>query len=343
MALLTRPPDRRGAWSLALLLTMATLTGCMMFGAKPVVKRDYAFSHRAHIALDIECTDCHSGADSSDEPGMPKPGTCRICHADRDAEKPEGQRVDVLFVDGALQAVRRGALTDEVVFSHQRHVESGVACDACHVGIAENDDALALPAASMDACTQCHATRSVSNACATCHTQIDSDVRPPSHGGNWSQLHGRVCRAGADRVMDRCELCHRETDCASCHMTVMPPDHTNQWRRVGHGVSASLDRDRCATCHRPDSCASCHANVQPLSHTGQFGSPRNTHCLGCHEPLRNEGCSACHASTPSHALAKPKPPGHTPSMNCRQCHIPGGTQPPMPHVDNGQNCNDCHH
>jgi hypothetical protein len=80
-----------------------------------------------------------------------------------------------------------------------------------------------------------------------------------------------------------------------------------------------------------------------LSHTGNWGSPRNNHCLGCHEPLRNEGCVACHSSTPSHALANPKPPDHNAAMNCRQCHIPGGVQPPMPHVDNGDNCNACHH
>jgi hypothetical protein len=126
-------------------------------------------------------------------------------------------------------------------------------------------------------------------------------------------------------------------------MTMLPRDHTNQWRRFGHGISASLDRDRCEACHRPDSCTACHSTVEPASHTGNFGSPRNTHCLGCHEPLRNEGCVACHSGTPSHALAKPKPPDHNAAMNCRQCHIPGGVQPPMPHVDNGSNCNSCHH
>ena len=75
---------------------------------------------------------------------------------------------------------------------------------------------------------------------------------------------------------------------------------------------------------------------------GSFASSLQTHCLGCHTPLSGEPCLVCHKGTPSHFDAD-LPPDHNPGMNCRQCHIPGGTRPPMPHVDNGSNCNDCHH
>jgi hypothetical protein len=33
------------------------------------------------------------------------------------------------------------------------------------------------------------------------------------------------------------------------------------------------------------------------------------------------------------------PPGHTPGMNCRQCH---GLTAPLPHADNGSECARCH-
>ena len=49
------------------------------------------------------------------------------------------------------------------------------------------------------------------------------------------------------------------------------------------------------------------------------------------------GCSVCHRDTPGHAASPPKPPWHTPNMNCRSCHA--GT---MKHPDNGDNCNSCH-
>lgn len=343
MAFLNGRRSWRTAAAVALAGAVGALAGCVLFPGDAPVRREWAFSHARHAALDIACTDCHAAAETGDAPGMPRLASCRICHAQRDQGKPPERQVDSFFVDGRFDAVARGGLTDEVIYSHARHVAAGIACEACHAGIRENDDALALPRASMDACTSCHAERVVSNECATCHTTWSTDVAPASHHQNWPMRHGAVCRGQSEAISDRCVLCHQETSCASCHMTVLPRDHTNQWRRVGHGISASLDRDRCEVCHKPDTCSSCHATVEPQSHTASFGSPRNHHCLGCHEPLRNEGCVACHSGTPSHALAKPKPPDHNPAMNCRQCHIPGGVQPPMPHVDNGDNCNACHH
>jgi len=343
MALLKSRFDRRALSAACLLAMVATLAGCVLFDGAGSVRRSYSFSHRVHVELDIGCTDCHLAAESADEPGMPGAGACRLCHAELDAEKPPERKIESLYEGKQFRVTAQGAVGPEIVFSHLRHVEAGVECTVCHAGIETNEDALELPKASMDSCTQCHTERQVPTDCAACHPTILAEVAPPSHGGNWTRVHGRVCRSGSENTVDRCDLCHKETDCAACHLTTMPENHTNQWRRVGHGLTAQLDRDNCATCHKPDTCISCHAETEPRSHTGNFGSPRNTHCLGCHQPLANEGCSACHSGTPSHALAAPKPPGHTAAMNCRQCHIPGGVQPPMPHVDDGSNCNSCHH
>jgi hypothetical protein len=347
MAFLYVRLDRRSAASAALLglivATIGALAGCVLFGGEHTVKREWAFSHSVHLAQELACTDCHAAAESGDEPGMPRLAACRLCHAKLDEGKPPERKVDAFFVDGKFHSVDKGMLSNEIVFSHARHVAAGETCDTCHAGIATNDDALLLPSASMDACTRCHSQLGVVDVCATCHTTVRAEIAPPSHEKNWQFRHGSVCRRGSDAMADRCTLCHQETSCAACHMTNLPRDHTDQWRRVGHGISASLDRDRCAICHQPDSCVRCHSTVQPASHTGSFGSPRDNHCLGCHQPLSAEGCVACHPGTPSHALAHPKPPDHNPAMNCRQCHIPGGVQPPMPHVDNGDNCNSCHH
>jgi hypothetical protein len=64
------------------------------------------------------------------------------------------------------------------------------------------------------------------------------------------------------------------------------------------------------------------------------------HCLTCHEQLSESACSVCHKGTPDHRLAAPKPANHTAGLNCRQCH---GHGQPLPHVDNGTDCNSCHH
>ena len=70
----------------------------------------------------------------------------------------------------------------------------------------------------------------------------------------------------------------------------------------------------------------------------------NLDCNACHgggATFKEFDCATCHRDTPSHALETTLPAGHTPGMNCRQCHGPGLSQP-FPHVDNGDDCNDCH-
>ena len=225
------------------------------------------------------------------------------------------------------------------MFPHLRHIEAGFDCARCHEAVASNEDALELPPAHMDNCMECHTERNATSECAACHPTILQTTKPESHDEMWTRRHGPVCRAGTEPGSDRCELCHKETDCASCHQTMLPQNHTQQWRRSGHGVTAGLDRETCATCHQPSSCVSCHAESKPRTHVGNFGAPKDNHCLSCHEPVQSEGCGACHQGTPSHALAPPKPDWHDPAMNCKACH---GRGLPLSHVDNGENCNICH-
>ncbi|MCE9594775.1 MAG: hypothetical protein K8S98_11340 [Planctomycetes bacterium] len=342
MAFLIRRSNGRLVARLALGATLVALAGCVWFDGLHSTRREYAFSHRAHVEQELACTDCHLGAEETDEPGMPGLAQCRLCHADLDAEKPAERKVDSLYDGKLFKRTARGALSDEIVFSHQRHVGAGLDCTACHGELATSEDVIELPVASMASCVACHASRGRTDDCATCHNTIRADAQPPSHDGLWTKRHGSVARAESSETANRCDLCHQVSSCTQCHQTTPPQNHTNQWRGVGHGLVAGLDRENCTTCHQPATCRSCHAESLPRNHTGSFGSPRDTHCLTCHEPLQGEGCATCHAAAPSHALALPKPSDHTPAMNCRQCHLPGGVLPPMPHPDDGSNCNRCH-
>jgi hypothetical protein len=152
-------------------------------------------------------------------------------------------------------------------------------------------------------------------------------------------MHGRVARAHSEATADRCVLCHTESTCSACHQVQAPDNHTNYWRERGHGITAMIDRENCQACHEPMSCERCHADVKPRNHVGNWGAPHDTHCLVCHQPLSQEGCVACHATAKSHLLAAPKPSDHYPGMDCRACH---GLSQPLPHVDNGDDCNACH-
>jgi hypothetical protein len=270
---------------------------------------------------------------------MPVAAQCNLCHQELDSEKPPEKRIEQLFDGNKLRAARRGALGGDVIFAHDRHVTAGLECAACHVGMDTNTDVLSLPRAEMASCTSCHSERKLANECSTCHSEIRSDVAPRGHDALWVRNHGGIVRAGHEDTASDCSLCHTESSCTQCHLSVMPQSHTDYWRRRAHGISASLDRTSCTTCHRDDSCVRCHSESRPQSHVGNFGGVTSRHCTGCHFPLEGESCSTCHKATPSHDLATPKPPDHLPSMDCRMCH---GNGQPLPHVDNGDNCNLCH-
>jgi hypothetical protein len=301
----------------------------------------FAFPHAVHAEEGLECSDCHTKVEDSDDPGFPAKAQCLLCHEDLDEEKPPEKTIEALFEGNAYRKTGRTRLSDEVVFSHQSHANGAYDCSRCHTGIEESSWVGALPRVEMDDCTACHAEAGAPSECATCHSEIGTDWMPPNHAEVWEQRHGQVFRAGSSALSDDCSLCHQESRCVQCHLEVPPQSHDNFFRLRGHGLAAQMDRASCATCHRSDSCQRCHEEVLPTSHRGQFGGTVSNHCLGCHFPLQANGCITCHKATPSHLQATPLPsdPAHSPGLNCRQCH---GVTVALPHVDKGDDCIACH-
>lgn len=306
-------------------------------GARGSAELATRFPHATHVAdQGMDCGDCHVGVAESDEPGMPLPMLCGLCHDGMDDELPEGERVSDLLASGALDAAHRTALPDEVIFSHLAHVNAGLDCSECHGAIDETNGLPADLRVDMAECTACHEARAQPTDCATCHTEIRADRPPPSHAQLWLDVHGEMARDS--RAAD-CALCHEESACTACHLDEPPRSHTSFWRRAGHGQSAAFDRQSCATCHESDSCSRCHAESRPASHRAGWGGVRNDHCVSCHVPLRAEGCVTCHKDVDVHLTAPPRPPSHFPGMDCRQCH---GLSAPLPHADDGSDCTLCH-
>jgi c(7)-type cytochrome triheme protein len=331
--------NRKSAAWISFVCAAAGLAGCAFLRS---IGGDgaLAFSHARHVGGEkLDCANCHADALAADEPGMPAKDTCTVCHADIDAEKPPERHIQGLFHGDDFAAVHASALAGEVVFSHKLHA-SGQACDACHLGIESNTRVSSLRPVRMDACTACHQSKKAPGECATCHKEITEKWQPASHHSNWTRMHGLVAREHSEATADKCYLCHTESTCSTCHKSQAPLNHTNYWRERGHGVTAMVDRESCAACHEPASCERCHADVKPRNHVGNWGAPRDNHCLVCHQPLGQEGCVACHANANSHQLAAPKPSDHYPGMDCRACH---GLSQALPHVDNGDDCNSCHH
>lgn len=301
-----------------------------------------SFDHRVHVVDEgLDCNMCHIGAEDADRPGMPAQGLCQLCHDEPASEDEVDPTAGLFDEEGSYAHTPFSALSDEVLFSHLSHVEAGIACADCHGDVNEDPRLDSSVGVSMAECVACHESSQAPNECATCHEYVSPDWAPPSHMHGWTTAHGSAALAEERMPAAQCSLCHKEDTCTSCHLQNPPRDHTNYWRRRGHGAIAALDRDSCATCHKRDSCNECHNQVRPISHVGQWGGRRSTHCVSCHIPsLREEGCYLCHQEgAPSHALATPLPGDHVPGMNCRQCHGQGVS---LPHVDNGDACQACH-
>jgi len=339
MELLRRTGGRRARLTcVALTLMLLCAAGCVLLDGFGPAQRRFAFAHALHGAdQGLTCLGCHADAQAGDAPGLPSPDTCAVCHDELDAAAPPERAVATLFDGEDFRAAHAGRQSAEIVFSHALHA-ARLECNTCHRGIESNQDVLTLGAATMDDCTACHAREKVANECATCHREVTQAWKPPSHAADWERGHGLAVRSLSDASTDDCALCHTESSCLICHKEEPPRSHTHHFRQRGHAIQAALDRQNCAACHEPDSCDACHREVQPKSHTGSFSGTLSTHCLGCHFPLNSQGCATCHTALPGH-MATPKPPDHTPVMNCRQCH---GFLAPLPHVDKGDDCNACH-
>lgn len=329
-------------WRAITLGCLALAAGCAVFlDPSDGGSAGRTFDHRLHVEDEgLECSSCHIGLEAGEDPGIPTMGVCRLCH-----DEPEEGDVDPLagmFDEaGAFSHASFSTLPDEVVFSHAAHVDGAeLDCAACHGDVLQSTRLDASIGVTMAECSACHERSAAPNECATCHSEISRDWKPDSHLRGWTTAHGPASMDASDAPVGQCQLCHEQATCTSCHLENPPSDHTNYWRRRGHGALAALDRSRCTTCHQRDTCEECHASTQPASHVGAWGGRRSRHCGSCHLPTsRDEGCFLCHQGTPSHAAATPLPDDHVPGMNCRQCH---GVGQPLPHYDNGDVCTACH-
>ena len=219
------------AFGLAVLLCAA---GCMLISGL-VGEDELAFSHSIHVVdQELSCVNCHENVEMEDDPGMPTPDMCELCHVEIDAEKTPERQVEALFEEELFRAAHVATLDEEVVFSHLVHTQAVEDCGTCHTGIETNERVGAALTVNMAACTACHSDQAVANECATCHTRLDLETQPANHFLNWDARHGKVVRAHSELTRDNCAMCHQESTCTECHMLEPPANHSNTWRRKTH-------------------------------------------------------------------------------------------------------------
>ncbi|MGB0589534.1 MAG: cytochrome c3 family protein [Myxococcota bacterium] len=262
----------------------------------------FRFSHRIHVAEDLDCTDCHDSATTSVRSkdvvlpieetcfdchdvndGMMEPdesdppAACTICHPGYIPEFPEGFDAFDETHHARVAPARIVIPEPHLKFNHKVHIDKGFQCTECHGDMADVDLATrenALP--TMGKCLECHDGQQAPDECRTCHLtlpdgRIDtmaSGVPLKPAGWYMADAHDESFlkdhRMAAQMNDGYCENCHKPKFCLDCHNGVQKPlkYHPNNWT-LQHPIAARKNSPDCNSCHRIQTfCVNCHQQTQ---------------------------------------------------------------------------------
>jgi cytochrome c7-like protein/class III cytochrome C family protein len=131
-----------------------------------------AYSHKQHIALGLQCLDCHIAADTSASATIPSIKKCMLCHAKIAVDKPEIKKLAGYWTakrEIPWQRVYGFEKEALVKFQHAPHIRAKVECATCHGDMTQATEAQLLVKHNMGTCLSCHRQNRASEDCAACH------------------------------------------------------------------------------------------------------------------------------------------------------------------------------
>ena len=138
----------------------------------PAPVQPIEFSHVVHAgSYGLACQYCHADARRSSYAGLPSVQRCMGCHKLVAAQgNPEVGKLQQYAQRGeAIPWVRIHKLAGFVHFPHKRHVQVGLACQACHGPVERMQRVAQIAPLTMGWCVQCHSERRGPLDCVTCH------------------------------------------------------------------------------------------------------------------------------------------------------------------------------
>ncbi|MCS7024412.1 MAG: cytochrome c3 family protein [Bryobacteraceae bacterium] len=135
------------------------------------VPQPIAYSHKTHVALGLQCLNCHTMPGEGLEATYPPESFCMGCHQSVKVDSPEIQKLAAYAREKKrIPWVRIYQVPDMVWFNHTLHVkEARIECSLCHGDVAQRDVLFKEKSTGMMACMDCHALRQAPNGCDTCH------------------------------------------------------------------------------------------------------------------------------------------------------------------------------
>jgi hypothetical protein len=122
------------------------------------------YSHKMHLALGLQCRECHTNPEPGDRMEFPPTDKCMECHSDlaKLAELTKGGR--------PIPWVRVYVLPAGVYWNHRSHLDAKVSCERCHGAVAQMDVmANVTNVTTMAGCVECHKQMKAGTGCGFCH------------------------------------------------------------------------------------------------------------------------------------------------------------------------------
>jgi hypothetical protein len=163
-------------------LPAVTLTGAVFFlaiaaprlqAAQPPAPptQPIAFDHRIHTQVaGLDCAYCHRTAATGVTAGLPDVQQCVGCHVTVGQGQPEIEKVRNAWVrQQAIDWQRVHRLPDHTRFTHEAHIQAGLACSACHGEVSQMQQIVQVRSLKMADCVACHQQNNAPTECSTCH------------------------------------------------------------------------------------------------------------------------------------------------------------------------------
>jgi hypothetical protein len=129
------------------------------------------YSHKAHLALGLQCAGCHTNPAPGKLMTYPATATCMSCHHAIAKNKPTIKKLAAYAKSGQpVPWLRVYQVLPGVNWTHRKHLDAGIKCETCHGQVAEMATmSEATSVTTMGVCLHCHTLHDAATVCATCH------------------------------------------------------------------------------------------------------------------------------------------------------------------------------
>ncbi len=131
----------------------------------------FPYSHKTHLAVGLECKECHANPDPGKLMTFPATSKCMQCHVTIAKNKPAIQKLaEFAKSQKPIPWVRVYTVLAGVSWSHRPHLEAGQKCETCHGQVAQIEAMSEVTSVTtMYGCLNCHEMNHAKTACETCH------------------------------------------------------------------------------------------------------------------------------------------------------------------------------